>query len=194
MNKISPEKRKQLVLACLLLVGVLAGLFYGVLRPQYRTWQALAGKRDAARQKLDQFKHAIDTADQVEAEVAELGQRLGAIEEDMATGDLYSWAIDTIRKFRLGYKVDIPQFGQIDGPKDMPMLPQFPYKQASLGISGTAYFYDLGKFIADFENQFPYMRLVNLSVESAGPAATTIDREKLSFRMEMAALVKPSNS
>ena len=57
----------------------------------------------------------------------------------MASGDLYAWTINTLRQFKLGYKVEIPQFSQIDGPKEMNMLAGFPYKQANMTISGTAY-------------------------------------------------------
>jgi hypothetical protein len=46
----------------------------------------------------------------------------------------------------------------------------------------------LGKFIADFENSFPHSRVVHLVVEPAvGPDG---NNEKLSFRMEIVALVK----
>ena len=39
------------------------------------------------------------------------------------------------------------------------------YQQASVNVSGTAYYDDLGKFLADFENHFPYMRVQNLNLE-----------------------------
>jgi hypothetical protein len=73
------------------------------------------------------------------------------------------------------------------------MLPHFPYKQANLTIAGTALFHDLGKFICDFENQFPYFRVLNLSIEPVSSLMGS-DKEKLSFRLEVAALVKPGTS
>jgi hypothetical protein len=111
----------------------------------------------------------------------------------MANGDLYAWAINTLKQFRLPYHVEIPQFSQVDGPKDMSMLPSFPYKQATMTVSGTAQFYDFGRFIADFENQFPYIRVLNLTLEPVSAMVPT-DRERLSFKLEVAALVKPANS
>src|SRR5262249_30765747 len=98
-----------------------------------------------------------------------------------------------IRQFKLPYRVDIPQLSQIDGPKDVPILAGFPYKQVNMTISGTALFQDFGRFVTDFENQFPYVRVLNLTLEPA-PGATPSDREKLSFKLEVAALVKPANS
>jgi hypothetical protein len=89
--------------------------------------------------------------------------------------------------------VDIPQFSQIDGPKEVTMLAGFPYKQVNMTISGTAQYYELGRFVKDFENQFPYVRVLNLTLEPA-PTAGATDREKLLFKFEVAALVKPANS
>ncbi len=111
----------------------------------------------------------------------------------MASGDLYAWAITTLRTFKLGYKVEIPQFSTIDGPKDVNLLPAFPYKQISLTVGGTATFHEFGRFVADFENQFPHMRLLNLSLEPGGLQAGG-ESSTLSFKMEIAALVKPTAS
>ena len=71
------------------------------------------------------------------------------------------------------------------------MLPQFPYKQIRVNINGTAYYHDLGKFIADFENTFPHIRIVNLTIEPVNTADP--GNEKLSFRMDIVALVKPNS-
>jgi len=43
------------------------------------------------------------------------------------------------------------------------LLPGFPYNQATVSMAGSAYFWDLGKFLAEFENRFPYARIQNLS-------------------------------
>lgn len=189
MNSLSKEKRNRLVLVVLLTGGVLAGLWFGLIRFQQASLSVLAQSRIAAEQKLEQFKQAIESSDLIEAQLAESQERLGRVESTMASGDLYSWTINTLRQFKSGYKVEIPQFSQIDGPKQMNMLAGFPYRQANMTISGTALYTDLGKFIADFENQFPYMRVLNLSLEPV-PALVGSDKEKLAFRMEIAALVK----
>jgi len=193
MNSLSKEKRNQLVLTVLLTGGVLAGLWFGLIRIQQQSLAVLAGNKVSAEQKLDQVRQAIETADVVEAQLAQAEQRLAKIESSMANGDLYSWSINTLKQFKLGYKVEIPQFSQIDGPKEMNMLAGFPYKQANMTISGTAFYPDFGKFVADFENQFPYMRVLNVSLEPV-PALVGVEKERLGFRMEIAALVKTSAS
>lgn len=193
MKSLSKEKRNQLVLVVILTGGVLAALWFGLIRFQQQTLEQLAQSRRAAEQKLDQVKQAIDTADLVEVQLGEASQRLAKIESTMASGDLYAWTINTIRQFKVDYKIDIPQFSQIDGPKEMNMLPHFPYKQANMIISGTAFYTDFGRFVADFENQFPYMRVLNLSLEPV-PSMVGGSRERLAFRMEIATLVKNTAS
>ena len=72
----------------------------------------------------------------------------------------------------------------------MDLLPHFPYKQLKVTVNGTAYYHDLGKFIADFENTYPHARVVNLTIDPAG--GTGDDSEKLAFRMDIIALINPN--
>lgn len=190
MNKLSKEKRSQLILVGVILATLIGGWYLIIYKSQTQSLASLRAKRDASRQKLLQVKQAIDSADQIEAQLAEGKKQLDKIEAGMATGDLYSWVINTVREFKLPHKVEIPQFSQIDGPKDMTMLANFPYKQATLTIGGSAQFHDFGKFISEFENQFPYMRIMNLSLEPASGLVSS-EKDRLAFRLEIAALVKP---
>lgn len=191
MKNLSNEKRKQLFLVVLLTAGAMIGTAYGLIKPEFQKREKLVQARRAEERRLQQMKQTIENADQIEAQLCETKKQLDRIEEGMASGDLYSWAINTIRQFKLAYKVEIPQFSQIDGPREMSMLANFPYKQATITIGGSASFYDFGKFVSDFENQFPYARVLNVTLEPIGGLASG-DREKLSFKLQIAALVKPT--
>jgi len=193
MKNLSKEKRNQLVLVIMGTAGVIAGLWLGLISAQEDSLRALAENKATAQNKLQQIKQTIEMAEAIDCQLDQAGKRLAKIEATMASGDLYSWAINTIRQFKLTYKAEIPQFSQIDGPKEVNMLPGFPYRQVNMTISGTALFYDFGKFVADFENQFPYLRVLNLTLEPAS-ASVASERERLSFKMEVAALVKPTTS
>ena len=76
----------------------------------------------------------------------------------------------------------------------MGIFPKFPYKAAVFNVRGVAYFHDLGRFLADFENSFPFARVQNVEMEVAGSSAATgtSDTEKLSFRMEIVTLINPN--
>jgi Tfp pilus assembly protein PilO len=76
---------------------------------------------------------------------------------------------------------------------DVDLLAHFPYRELKVTVTGTAYYHDLGKFIADFENEFPHIRIVNLTVEPTA-SVTQNNSEKLTFSMEIVALVKASAS
>lgn len=193
MNKLSKEKRQQLVLTGLVTLLAICGLYFGIVRAQQNSLKTLKSKTEAASQKLNLVKRSIQTADQTEQQLCDARKQLDKDEELMASGDLYSWAITTIRTFKLNYRVEIPQFSTISGPKDVDLLPAFPYKQITLTVGGTAAFNELGKFLADFENQFPHMRLMNLSLEPA-PSQPAASEPRLTFKMDIAALVKPNAS
>jgi hypothetical protein len=193
MNKLSKEKQQQLILVILVTVMAGVGLWFGLIRTQKQSLQILAVKKQAAKERLQQVRKAIETADQTEQQLCELKKILDKSEEGMATGDLYSWSINTLRAFKLGYKVEIPQFSQVDGPKDATLLAAFPYKQATWTVAGTGSFYEFGKFVSDLENQFPYFRVLNMTLEPVS-GLVSADGEKLAFKMDLAALVKPGAS
>ena len=106
----------------------------------------------------------------------------------MASGDEYVWMLSTIRQFKLAYKVEIPQYSTIVIGENS-LIPKFPYKQATMTISGTAYYHELGRFVSDLENRFPQMRVLNLDVQPASNPAPG-EFEKLTFKMDVVALIK----
>jgi len=189
-KKLSKEKRKQLFGVVALTIAVLAALGYFLIRGGYDKLSQLEQKKITAQAKLEQMQKSVERAKVVEATFTETQQALAEKEKGMASGDLYSWMHSAIRKFSRNYKVEIPQIGSVSPPTDVNLLPKFPYKQATLNVAGTAYYHELGRFIADFENTFPLMRIVNLTLE-LNPTPTANDRDKLAFRMDVVTLVKP---
>src|SRR6266404_65691 len=184
MKKLPKEKRDRLVLTLLLIAGSAAGLWFGVINFQKQYLRRLETEKQAAQGKVAEWEKLIKNADRIEADLQVATKHLSDLEEDMASGDLYLWLVKNIRTFKSPYKsLDIPQLG-LPEVKETNLLPKFPYKQASFTVGGTSYFHDLGKFIADFENQFPLFRLVNVEMEPS-PAAMAADREKLAFKMDI---------
>jgi hypothetical protein len=189
--KISREKRNQLITVIFVTLAILTLIGLGLIRPQFASISKIEIAKKAAAKDLLSIRHAITNAEAIENGWNETNSALAQAEEDMASGDLYSWTYDTIRHFKQSYKVEIPEVGHPTiGESDL--LPSFPYKQIQFTINGTAYYHDLGKFIADFENSFPHSRMVHLVVEPASSADS--NGEKLSFRMEIITLLKPNPS
>ncbi len=188
-RKLPKEKRNRLVLVALATLIAVAGLYFGLISRQNESLAHLAQKKAAAANKLQVVNDAIHQADRIKAELDEAKTTLAAAERDVASGDLYAWVINWLRQFKAPYKVEIPQFSQLGAPVDGNLLPNFPYKQTTLTVAGTAYFHDLGKFLAALENQFPHVRLVNLSLDANAPSAS-VQPETLSFKMEIVTLAK----
>jgi Tfp pilus assembly protein PilO len=190
MNKLPKEKRDQLILVVMCTLIVLTAIFLGLIRRQYAAIAAINAQADASRNNLQNMEDEIKKADTTSAQLVDLTYTLSHTEGDLATGDPAAWIYDTIRNFKGKYKVDISVNGQL-AMGEVDLLSKFPYKQLKVTVSGTAFYHDLGKFIADFENTFPHARITNLTLEPAG--GTGDNSEKLAFRMDIIALANPTS-
>ncbi len=189
-SKLTKEKKKHLAGVIAGTLVILAVMVNFLIQGGYQKVGALNQKKQVARGKLEQMQAAVKKSKEVQASCEEMRLALDEREQGMATGDLYSWMHSTLRKFQREYKVEIPQISPVSAPTDVNLIPKFPYKQAALAIAGSAYYHDLGRFISDFENAYPLMRIVNLNLE-LNPAALADERDKLAFKMEIVTLVKP---
>jgi Tfp pilus assembly protein PilO len=186
MKRLSPAKRNQLIMVLLVAAALIGAVYFFLISPQNKENSQLIKQTSDRQADLDKYKRIINQAQATSNQLAALSLKLSNTEQDIATGDTYAWIYDTIRQFKTNYHVDIPTISQpVMG--DVDLIPDFPYKQVRFSLTGTAYYHDLGKFIADLENNFPHIRLVNLAINSNG------DSELLSFRVDIVALVKPNS-
>jgi len=191
-RKLPRQKRNQLIAVVLGTLVALVGLYFGLIKHQEQNLQRLAQKQVAVEKRRRQVLDAVKNASQIETDLANAKKALADGEADIAAGDLYAWVINWLRQFKAAYKVELPQFSQLGSPVDVNLLPNFPYKQATLSVAGTAHFHDLGRFLADLENQFPHVRLLNLSLDANAPS-TSVEPETLSFKMDIVTLTKPAS-
>lgn len=170
-------------------VCLLGGIYFLLIQTEKEQNIKLAHEANDKRAELEKINTSIKQGALTDQKLADVTAQLQHSEEDVVTGDVYAWVYDTVRRFKANYHVDIPNIGQPE-VKDVDMLGGFPYKQVTVSLSGTAYYHDLGKFISDCENNFPHIRMVNLSIEPTGGGPSV---EKLSFRVDLVALVKPNS-
>jgi hypothetical protein len=193
LRKLPQDKRNKLLGVVVGTLAVLAGLYLGLIKYQQQNLVHLAQKKVTVEVKHRQVLDAIKHAQQIEADLGIAKKALADAEADIASGDLYSWVINTLRDFKAKYKVNIPQFNPIAGTAEVNLLPNFPYKQATLSVAGTAHYHDFGRFLADLENQFPHIRVLNLSLDlNQSPVAE--EQETVSFKLEIVTLVKTNPS
>jgi Tfp pilus assembly protein PilO len=189
MNKLSKEKRNQLIMIVLGTAGVIAGLWFVVISAQLDKIHQINGKIAGTVAQIEKMQQVKKTASKIEEEKTEYESRLSQIESTMPSGDWYLWVNNTLRQFNNpGYHVDIPVIGA-PVASTMTLFAGFPYNQLDVAVNGSAYYDDLGRFLADFENHFPCMRIENLSLEP-GNGPNPEDREKLTFHMDIISLTK----
>lgn len=191
--KLTNDKRNKIIVVAIVTVAAIGGLWFELIGSLQGKLAETTKKTDATRQSILDMERVVHDAEMVKTNLLTVTQKLDEVENGMASGDLYAWIISAIKRFNApAYKVEIPQFGSpVEG--QVTMLPNFPYRQATIAVGGVAYYYDFGKFLADLENHFPYLRVQNLVLEPAG-GTNPEDKEKLSFRMEIVLLVKPNAS
>lgn len=184
MKRLPQNKRNQLIGVIVATIALICAVYFLLILPQKEKNRALVQQIKGDNGKLQDYKAAIKKMDATTAELADATQQLSHAEEDVASGDLYAWTYDTMRRFKANYRrVEIATIGQ-PSQSDCDLIGGFPYKQIRFSLTGTAYYHDLGKFVSDFENAYPHCRVLNLSADPAGTG------ERLSFRMDIVALVK----
>jgi Tfp pilus assembly protein PilO len=193
LTKLPKEKQKKLALVILLTLIGAAGLYFGLLRNQQESLTRLAREKAAKSKQLQDVVQTVRRAEPIREEFEQARKTLEAAETDIAFGDHYAWVMNSLRQFKAPHKVEIPQFSQLGPIVDVNLFPNFPYKQATLTVAGTARYHDLGHFLADFENEFPHVRILNLSLDANLPSLTS-EPETLSFKMDVACLIKPNPS
>ena len=194
MKNLPKEKRDRLILVAMGTVTIIVGLYYAVITTQRRKLESVAKRKIEQENKFNGAQRLAGSLAQFQKNLEQSATKLKAIESTMASGDMYSWVILTVNSFKENYQVDIPQFSR-EVPGEVGMYGSFPYRAAIFHIRGTAHYHDFGRFVTDFENTFPYMRIQNIELEPSGGSNVTKanDSEKLSFKMEIVALVNPNS-
>ena len=198
IKQLSTEKKQHLLAVGIGTVVLLVVLYFVLIRPTQASRAKLQASVIEAEKKANDAIKLVKSTEAEEEKLTRREEQLAAVEATVVTGDPNLWIRQTYEKFRSQspYKVEIPNFPP-PALGEMVMIPEFPYKAATYRVRGSAYYHDLGKFLAEFENYFPYMRVMNLELSPEDAGATPAgagageEREKLIFSFEIAALVKP---
>ncbi|MBU6402504.1 MAG: hypothetical protein KGS61_19460, partial [Verrucomicrobia bacterium] len=160
--------------------------------------KALRARADMIAQmevKVETARRRAAHAEEFKQELARATQNLRHIENQMATGDVYVWIIKNLTTFQTPYQVDISNF---DPPQisDSTIVPKVPYKTAVFTVLGTARYHDLEVFLAHLLSNFPCMRVQKLELEpiSYGRSGGSQDEQRLTFKMELATLIKSGST
>lgn len=184
MIKLTKQQQQRLGGIALGTVVVIAALWYLAVMPkqnelrrtQENTQQVMKTLRDAEVE----MSRGLEIATQLQARSDMLSKREATLAPDR---DAYAWIIGQINPFIQSRKgVNIYSYSQPE-VSDAGILPNFPYKWATFHLKGTGYYYEFGRFFADFENEFPYFRVQNLTISVNTTAS--VDPEKLAYTFDL---------
>jgi Tfp pilus assembly protein PilO len=190
MKRLSSAKRNQLIMVLVVTAALIGTAYFLLISPQNNENRRLIGQTNDRQADLAKYKKLINEAEVTSNQLVSVSSQLDSAEQDLATGDTYAWVYDTIRRFKTNYHLDIPTIG-LPTVGDVDVIPHFSYKQVRFTLNGTAYYHDLGKFVADFENNFPHDRLVDLAIQPISDLNG--NPEMLAFHVEVIALIKPTS-
>jgi Tfp pilus assembly protein PilO len=175
MIKLTKAQRDQLIAVAIGAVAIMAALWYLVIVAQGKELAVVQANCKTMRTKLDA---ASDKVKQAEEKNLELTNCLATLHQREATfapaHEPYSWMVEVMARFSLPAE-EVLRYKSVSNiePKppeisDKGVIAGFPYKWARFHITGQGHYHDFGKFVADFENAFPYFSIQNLEISVPG--------------------------
>lgn len=189
MNKLSREKKNQLVLVAMATTMVCSGIYFGVVAGQNERLKTIEGRLTQEGEKVAKAERALRNRAALDEELALRTEELHQVEATMASGDLYAWIIGTMNRRAASHNVTIPTYGR-ETVGEIGLLPKFPYKTATFLLRGTGRFEDFGRFVAGIENDLPFARLQNLDLSPAAGAGD--DAGRIDFRFDIVVPIRPN--
>lgn len=181
-----------------------AGIWFGIIQTRNEVLQGSGARLKKAQDRLADAQRWVKNSDSIQDELDSALKTLEEIEARMpkASDDLFARTYALLDKAKAGHDVEIrevtrPEKKEGEKKKEVGLFMDFPYDASVFSVSGTAHYHDFGKFLADFENSQPSCRVQNVTlgtvVETGAEGATLrLGKEKLAFRMDVIALIKPN--
>jgi Tfp pilus assembly protein PilO len=189
MNKITKAQRDQLIGIAVGAVAIMGALWYFVILAQQQQLLAIQRKTNEMNNTLRNGETLIREGIIISEQLSNRLDTLQKREADLAPGhDPNSWMISKINQFagaRKGVTIKSISSAEIS---DKGLLAHFPYQWATFRIKGVGFYREFGKFLADFENTFPYYRVQNMDISGAGVGE---EDEKLSYSFDVVTPLVP---
>jgi hypothetical protein len=193
MIKLTKAQQDQITALCIGTVGLLAAVWwFGVKSSGHDLLVARQQSADMQKKLHDAeavMRRSEEIGDTLKTESDLLSKREATLAPDR---DSYAWVINTVNNFIQSRKgINFDSYGGQPTVGENGMIAKFPYKWATFQLRGSGYYDDIGKFLADFENTFPYFFIQNLNLSvNSGPA---VEPEKLTVTFELVAPVVASS-
>ena len=188
MNKLTKAQRDQLIGIAIGALMLMAALWYFGVTSMQRDLLVTERKSAEMQKKLRDAEALMRQGDAISGTLRSRSELLAKREAGLAPDrDAYAWLINTMNTFIESRKgINIDTYSQPE-MSDEGIIPRFPYRWATFHLKGTGHFHDFGKFFADFENDFPYFRIQNLTMTANSGGG--MEAEKLSVTFDLVAPV-----
>jgi hypothetical protein len=192
MGALPAIKRDRLILLGIGVVAMGVLLWLGLIRPLEGQVDAHSREMQDLAGQIQQSRQILRLADSVMGRLTIASNELRNLELSMAQGDIYRWIINSLLTFQSAHEIDFSTFDQpVVGPWLLP--PQAPYSLATFTVSGLATYREFGRFLADFENQFPQLQWQSLELERAPESKGDEERSsRLLFHLKFSLPVRPT--
>lgn len=211
MNKLSREKRNQLLGIAAGVVVLCGVLWYFVVSSLNENLAKARVSVEDLQTKIEKAQRLIKRRAAIETDLAGLTNLLAQAEVEMIPVEQLNgkkWLLDKLNHFTKD-RYDVTLMNLSNDPligKQFLILPKFDYSAAVYNVEVRTFFHEYGRFLADFENSFPYLRIQSLQMwplatplAATGPSADVPEelmngegREQLRISMRIVVLFKPT--
>jgi hypothetical protein len=200
MIKITKTQRDQLIGVAAGAVAVMAALWYFVILAQDKELAVTKTNCVKMRTKIKDASAEVSRAEKIGLELTNCMQQLSQREATFAPArEPYSWMVEVMGRFYLP-PGDVKRYKTVSiidyKPPEISekgVIGDFPYRWARFHITSEGHYHDFGKFIANFENTFPYFAIQNLDISVPGLRQAQ-DPDKLSFSFDVVTPQLPSGA
>jgi len=200
MTKITKTQRDQLIVVAIVAVALMAALWSLVVAAQDKELAATKAYCIKARDKLKNASAEVNRAEKIGLELTNCMQQLNQREATFAPArEPYSWMVEVMGHFYLPPE-EVHRYKSVSNIDFKPpeisekgVIGNFPYKWARFHITGEGHYHDFGKFIANFENAFPYFSIQNLEISVPGIRQAQ-DPDMLAYSFDIVTPQMPSGA
>jgi hypothetical protein len=195
MNNLPKAKRDHLILVGIATVAIVAALVLFVGESQRAELKRTQLKTENIRSKLSQADKLSREEPQIQERLQTLTKQLSEREITLAPErDTYAWFLQSLTQFLSLHRGAGVTASGISQPEigEATLLPKFSYKTATFHVKANGFFHDVGRFIADLETQFPYVRVQNVEMQHGIAGGPITDPEKLYSTFDIVMLMQPS--
>ncbi len=195
MNNLPKAKRDQLIIIVVFTLAIMGALIFFVVDAQNAELKRTKSKTDTVREKLLRADKLSRTESDLQVRFQKVSKELSSQEVLLAPDhDTYAWLLQTLTQFLSVHRgagvtpagISQPDIGEAT------MIPKFAYKAATFHVKGNGHFHDVGRFIADLETDFPYLRVQNIELSRASATSSGGDIELLGASFDLVMLMQPT--